>query len=273
VRLRRVASFSVLYLFLTAVALLTALPFYWGLIASFRPSNDVFNPSLLPGPITAVNFRDLLTLTLYLRWFLNSCLVAICYTGLALFFCSLAGYAFSKFTFKAKNVLFMIVLASMMIPLWATLVPLYTLYTKINALNRYWVLIVPGSAPPLGIFMMRQYIYGIPSEMMDSARVDGCSEFRIYLSIILPVVTPALGALAIIMFMSSWNSFLIPLILMQEQARLTVPVGLASFIGLMKPMYGPLIAGTMISVLPVLIIFIRMQKELVSGITIGAVKG
>jgi len=270
---RSIASFGVLYLFLTVVAVVTLLPFYWGLIAAFRPSNDIFNPSLLPGPLTVVNFIDLFRSSLYPRWFLNSCLVAIAYASLTLFFCSLAGYAFAKYEFKGKNALFLIVLGSMMIPVWATLVPLYSLYSKINSLNRYWVLIVPGSAPALGIFMMRQYIFGIPSEMIDSGRVDGCSEFRIYLSIIVPVIPPALGALAIIMFMFSWNNFPIPLILMQNQVRLTVPVGLASFVGLTRPVYGPLIAGTLISVIPVLVIFVRMQKELVSGITIGAVKG
>ena len=262
-----------LYLFLTVVGVTTLIPFYWGLLASFRPSAEIFSPSLLPRIPIVANYLILFSETLFPRWFLNSIVIAFCYTTLALFFCSLSGYAFAKFTFKGKNLLFLIVLGSMMIPIWAILVPLYTLFAKIESLNRYWVLIVPGSAHPLGIFMMRQYIVGIPSEMMDSARVDGCSEFRIYLSIILPVITPALGALAIIMFMFSWNNYLLPLVFMHEQVRFTVPVGLASFLGLMRPRYGELIAGTMISVIPVLVIFVRMQKELVAGITIGAIKG
>jgi len=268
-----VLPFSFLYVFLSIVTIVILLPFYWGLMTSFRQPSEVFNPTLLLLHPSWVNYSQLLTETFFPRWFFNSCLIASCYTGIGLFFCSLGGYAFAKYSFKGKNVLFLITLGSLMIPVWTVIVPLYTLFAKINALNKYWILIVPGSAHPLGIFMMRQYIHGIPSEIIDSARIDGCSEFRIYYSIILPVIKPALGALAIILFMFSWNNFLLPLILMNKKTMFTVPVGLTSFIGQWTQMFGPLIAGTFVSVIPVAVIFVRMQKELVSGLTIGAVKG
>lgn len=266
-------SLLFLYLFLGVVAILTIVPFYWGVVASFRTIYDLFSPSLILRHPTIENYRGLLLESAFPRWFFNSSFIAFSHTGLALFFCSLAGFAFAKYTFRGKEVLFLIVLSSMMIPVWAILVPLYVFFWKLKALNHYWILIVPGSANPLGIFLMRQYIHAIPSELIDTARIDGCSDFRIYYSVILPLIKPAMGALAIIVFMFSWNSFILPLVFMQEQAMFTVPVGLASLLGLTRPLYNWLIAGALLSVIPAAIIFIRMQRELIAGLVLGAVKG
>ena len=160
-----------------------------------------------------------------------------------------------------------------MIPIWVGIIPMFIWFAKLRLINTYWVLILPGSANAFGIFLMRQYIQGIPSEMMDSARIDGCSEFQIYYKIILPVIKPVLATLTIFTFLFSWNNFLAALIFMVTEEMFTVPVGLSALVGMQQPQYGMLMAGTFISVIPVVIIFLRMQKEFVAGLTLGAVKG
>ncbi len=263
-----------LYLVLSLVVISTLLPFYWAGVSSFKPKSEIFErPTVFAKNLTLDNYTQLFVKTPYLRWFLNSAFVAVSYTILALFLCSLAGYAFAKYEFAGKNVLFLIVLGSMTIPVWAIVVPLFVWFTQLHLIDTYWALILPGSASAFGIFLMRQYIQGIPSEMLDSARIDGCSEFMIYFRIVLPVIKPALGALAIYAFLLSWNNFIGPLIFIRSPDMFTLPVGLASLVGPKKPEYGQLMAGGIISVIPVLLVFFTMQKQLVAGLTLGSTKG
>jgi len=268
--LQRVAVY--VFLILTAAAFF--FPFYWLVLNTFKPKDEIFGqPTFIVKNFTTVNYTRLLTETKFLRWYLNSVVIATGFTLLALFFCSLAGYAFAKHEFPGKRALFWILLATVMIPGFITLIPLFIWYVRLGVIDSHWILIIPGSANAFGIFMMRQYIYGIPSELVDSAKIDGCSEFRIYWQIILPVIKPAIGALAIFMFMSSWNNFMAPLIFMRSDDMFTVPVGLSSLVGEKNPEYGMLMAGSILSVLPLVVVFFRMQRELVAGLTLGAVKG
>lgn len=218
------------------------------------------------------NYRKLWSVVPYNQYFINSVFIATASTLLTLFFCSLGGFAFAKYQFKGKKVLFGILLASMMIPFQVLLVPLFGLMYNIGWLNSYKAIIIPFSVGAFGVFLMRQFIVTIPSELIDAARIDGCSEFGIYYRIILPIIKPALGALTIYSFLGSWNGYLWPLIVLRDEQKYTLPIGLANLIGTYRQEYGMLMAGTLLSLLPIVILFLAMQREFVQGITLGSVK-
>ncbi len=218
------------------------------------------------------NYRNLWKAVPYNRYFINSVFIATASTLLTLFFCSLGGYAFAKYQFRGKTILFGILLASMMVPFQVLLVPLFGLMYDIGWLNSYKAIIIPFSVGAFGVFLMRQFIVTIPSELLDAARIDGCSEFGIYYRIVLPIIKPALGALTIYSFLSSWNGYLWPLIVLRDEAKYTLPIGLANLIGIYRQDYGMLMAGTLLSLLPIVILFLAMQREFVQGITLGSVK-
>ena len=218
------------------------------------------------------NYRNLWEAVPYSRYFINSVYIATASTLLTLFFCSLGGYAFAKYQFRGKTILFGILLASMMVPFQVLLVPLFGLMYDIDWLNSYNAIIIPFSVGAFGVFLMRQFIVTIPSELLDAARIDGCSEFGIYYRIVLPIIKPALGALTIYTFLSSWNGYLWPLIVLRDEVKYTLPIGLANLVGIYRQDYGMLMAGTLLSLLPIIILFLAMQREFVQGITLGSVK-
>ena len=208
----------------------------------------------------------------YGRYFVNSVFIATASTLLTLFFCSLGGYAFAKYQFRGQKILFGILLASMMVPFQVLLVPLFGLMYDIGWLNSYKAIIIPFSVGAFGVFLMRQFIVTIPSELLDAARIDGCSEFGIYYRIVLPIIKPALGALTIYSFLGSWNGYLWPLIILRDEVKYTLPIGLANLVGIYRQDYGMLMAGTLLSLMPIVILFLAMQREFVQGITLGGVK-
>ena len=218
------------------------------------------------------NYRNLWKTVPYNRYFINSVFIATASTLLTLFFCSLGGYAFAKYQFRGQKVLFGILLASMMVPFQVLLVPLFGLMYDIGWLNSYKAIIIPFSVGAFGVFLMRQFIVTIPSELLDAARIDGCSEFGIYYRVVLPIIKPALGALTIYSFLGSWNGYLWPLIILRDEAKYTLPIGLANLVGIYRQDYGMLMAGTLLSLMPIVILFLAMQREFVQGITLGSVK-
>ena len=218
------------------------------------------------------NYRNLWKTVPYNRYFVNSVFIATASTLLTLFFCSLGGYAFAKYQFRGQKVLFGILLASMMVPFQVLLVPLFGLMYDIGWLNSYKAIIIPFSVGAFGVFLMRQFIVTIPSELLDAARIDGCSEFGIYYRIVLPIIKPALGALTIYSFLGSWNGYLWPLIILRDEVKYTLPIGLANLVGTYRQDYGMLMAGTLLSLMPIVILFLAMQREFVQGITLGSVK-
>lgn len=218
------------------------------------------------------NYRNLWKTVPYNRYFINSVFIATASTLLTLFFCSLGGYAFAKYQFRGQKILFGILLASMMVPFQVLLVPLFGLMYDIGWLNSYKAIIIPFSVGAFGVFLMRQFIVTIPSELLDAARIDGCSEFGIYYRIVLPIIKPALGALTIYSFLGSWNGYLWPLIILRDEAKYTLPIGLANLVGTYRQDYGMLMAGTLLSLMPIVILFLAMQREFVQGITLGGVK-
>ncbi|MCL5074611.1 MAG: carbohydrate ABC transporter permease [Chloroflexi bacterium] len=267
---------TLIYTILIIFLLLTIAPFYWTVVSSLKEPAELFSPrpSLIPQKPILDNYFHLLKTTELSRWMLNSGVVAAGSTLLGIFFSSLAGYAFSKYRFAGRDFLFWVVLSSVSIPQLVTIIPMFALMARIGWLNTFQALIIPGAANAFGIFLMRQYIDSVPDELLDASRIDGCSEFQIYWQVILPVVRPALGALAIFLWLTSWNSYLWPLVMLHTSDMYTMPLGLATlYANPWNIEYGPLMAGSILSILPIMIIFIAMQKQFIVGLTQGAVKG
>jgi cellobiose transport system permease protein len=209
----------------------------------------------------------------YPRWYLNSLFVAIATVLLGVFFDSLAGFAFAKFDFPMRHALFLLLLATIMIPYPVTLVPSFFLFAKMGFYNTYAALVVPGLTSAFGIFLVRQYVQTIPNDMLDAGRVDGAGDFRVYWHIVLPTAQPVLAALAVFRFIWQWNSYLYPLVLTNRDSMKTVQLGLAT----MQDAYGTVnhglqMAGATLAVIPILGVYAFLQKHFVSGITMGAVK-
>jgi ABC-type glycerol-3-phosphate transport system permease component len=211
----------------------------------------------------------------FIRWYLNSAMITVSYMVLSLFFSSMGGFGFAKYDFRFRGPLFAILLGSMMIPFYVILIPLFVMMVRIQWVDTYQALVIPFSAGAFGIFLMRQYMVTLPTELMDAARIDGASEFRIFLQIFLPLSRPALATLAILNFMGSWNSFLWPLIILRSPEKFTLPLGMANLLGtwMGERLWGPVMAGAFLTALPILILFVLMQKQLIAGMTLGAIRG
>ena len=234
-------------------------------------------PSFLPGDNLIDNYQAMLTIIPFWRNLFNSAFVAITHTVLALLFCSMGGYAFAMYRFPGRNQLFAIMLATMMIPWLAGIIPWFILISKwLHWINRYEALIIPGAASAFGIFWMRQYISeSIPQELLDAARIDGCPEFLIFFRVIAPLLTPAFAALGIMIFVGNWNAFLGPLLVIQDKQMYTLPVALALLRQDPRRGYdaGVLMLGTAMATLPMLIVFLSATRRFMAGLTLGAVKG
>jgi ABC-type glycerol-3-phosphate transport system permease component len=267
-----------IHLLLFVGAVITVLPFAWMFLGSFKTTHEIFRVPLTFWPDVWYfrNYADLFTTRPFANWYTNSAFIAGAQTLAVLFFSSLAGFGFGKYDFKGREILFNILIASMIIPFGVILIPLFVLVNKMGLLDTYTALIVPFMAPAFGIFMMKQFMSSIPNELMDSGRIDGASEFGIYFRIILPLLRPALGALAVFTFLGAWNSFLWPLIVLRDMVRYTLPVGLATLRALgggTKTEYGMILAGATLVSIPVVILFLLMQRQFVAGLTLGSVKG
>lgn len=210
----------------------------------------------------------------YPRWFLNSLLVALVTVALGVFFDSLAAFAFAKFAFPGRRVLFALLLATVMVPYPVTLVPTFFIFAKLGLYNTYAALIIPGLVSAFGIFLVRQYLMTVPDDMLDAARVDGAGDFLLYRHVVLPTARPVLAALAVFRFIFQWNTYLYPLVLTNRDSMKTLQLGLASLEGQHGTIdYGLQMAGASIAVIPVLAVYAFMQKHFISGITMGSVKG
>jgi multiple sugar transport system permease protein/arabinosaccharide transport system permease protein len=244
-------------------------PLLWALSGSFKPRGDIFGypPKLVPDPFTLDNYRTLLTDQPFGRWFLMSTVVAVVATTVSVFVCALAGYGFAKFRFAGKRLLFNVMFSSLSIPFAVILVPLFVILVK-TGLGSPWF------APAFGIFMMQQYIVqSIPDSVLEAARIDGASEFGIFRTIVLPLLRPALGALAVWQFLQSYNSFLWPLVLVSDSSQYTLPLGLQTLFVSEQRQYDLVLAGAVLAVLPAVALFVLLRKQLLEGLSTGAVKG
>jgi multiple sugar transport system permease protein len=263
------------YVVLTGGLVLLVGPFLWMLLGSFRPDRELKEvpPSWLPQDPTLDNYRNLFQQLDFTQVFFNSAVVAVTITLGNLVFCSMLGYAFAKLNFPGKRVMFTLVLATLMVPGVVTLVPLFVLVSNLGMTNSFPGLIFPFLAGPFGVFLMRQFMLGLPDELIDAARVDGAGEWRIFARVIIPLCKPALATLGILTFLTSWNNFLWPLVVAQSEDRYTLPVALAIYaIGENKSNYGLLMAGSVAIIVPVLIVFIALQRHFVRGIALTGIK-
>jgi multiple sugar transport system permease protein len=253
-------------------------PLVWMVSSSFKPLNEIYAypPTIIPEAFTTANYTRLWTEWPFPNWYANSLIVALALTLAVLFFTSLAGYAFAKYRFKGSRVLFVLLLGSTMIPFQLILVPLFIIMSQLSWTNSYWCLIVPFMAPAVGIFLMRQFMLSIPSELIEAARIDGASEFGIYWRVILPLARPALAAQAVLTFLGAWNSFLWPLAVLHSQTAMTLPVGIAAMAGGLtagsEPPIGSSMAAATLVTIPVILVFVAVQKQYIAGLTAAGVK-
>lgn len=268
----------VLYALLIVGGLLMLIPFYWMFVLSTHTTSEIFSfpPPLLPGSHTVDNYVNLIQAMPFYQSLWNSIFVAVVHTVLVLLFCSMGGYAFAMYEFPGQRFLFGLVLVTLMIPWMTGIVPWFMLMKWLGWVDSFNALIIPGIANAFGIFWMRQYIgSNVPKELLDSARIDGCPEFQVFFRVILPLLTPATSALGIMTFIHSWNNFMVPLIVMKSDHKLTLPVALNRLFGDPSRGFdvGVMMMGTTLAVLPILIVFIFAAKKFMDGMTAGAVKG
>ncbi len=257
------------------LALAFLIPMAYTVISAFKPLEDITSVPIrwIPKEIQWENFTEPFREKNFGRYFLNSAIVAIAVTASSLFFCSLAGYSLSKYEYKGRDFFFILVLITMMVPIETTIVPLAMIVRKFGWMNNYAGLIVPVMITPFGIFWMRQFTLTIPKAYAEAGRIDGLSEFQIFWSLILPLCKPALGALAIFTFMGNWNSLIWPLIVASKDEYRTMPVGLVAFQGEFFTPFNQLFAMAVVAIIPTLLIFIFLRRELIKGLAMGGIKG
>lgn len=270
-----------LHLVLTPLALLFLVPILWMIIAATQPNSEIISspPALLPGNALAENWEDLNSRFTannslgYIRVMINSIVIAVVYTSLATLISSMAGYAFAKFRFRGKAILFSIIIATMTIPYSIVVIPQFLLVAReLGLSNTYAAAILPALANTLGIFFMRQSLSALPDELLDAARVDGANEFRIFFQIVLPMSLPSMAAIAIVLFLNQWNDYLWPLLVLTDSSSYTIPVALGTLVGLTNISWGGIMIGTSLATIPFLIMFLFLQRYFIAGISAGAIK-
>lgn len=281
---RRSFQLAPVYAGLVAFGALTCVPFAWLLCAAFKTNADIFTSNFLPPGdglfgvawerLTLVNFGRLFTELGLGNAMVNSVFLASTSALLATFCCALAGYALAKFRFAGRDLVLAAVLAALVIPGPLLLAPGYKLLFDLGLLDSYAGLLLPGAAPAFGVFLFRQaMLNAVPATLIESARIDGAGEIRIFFTIVVPLVRPMIGAYLIIVFLGSWNNFIGPQIVLQESSAFPLSVAMNQLRGLYGTDYGLVMSGTLISIAPVLALFLLLQKEFISGLTSGAVKG
>lgn len=263
-----------IYGILIVAALISLVPFLYVISTSFKSTVSLFQypPEWIPSEPTLENFQSLLQDYPFVRWTLNSFIVASVVTLIKVVIDSMAGYAFAKMSFPGKDGLFIVVLMTLMIPFAATLIPLFIIVRDLHLTNTYPGLILPALASPIGIFMMRQFIETLPTDLENAARLDGCSEFQIFRRVILPLVRPGLVVLGVFTFMTQWTSYLWPLVIGTREEMYTLTVGVQSLRSLFTVNWGVLSAGAVLSMLPLVLVFLFLQRYFIAGSIAGALK-
>ncbi len=263
-----------LHAFLVITGFLTLAPFIWMVSASFMHDGhaSVFPPRFLPDEFTLTQYETLFSRLDVSRNLLNSFMLSVIVTVVSLVFNSMAGFAFAKYRFAGKDAIFKLLLSSMVIPAQVTMLPLFLMLKEFGFMNTYMAIIIPGLANVFGIFLIRQYVMAIPDSLIESARIDGATDFQTYYKIIVPLAAPVMVTLAIFTFMGTWNDFLWPLIVLNDSDMYTLPVALANLMGEHTKDPELMMAGSVITILPVMLIFLVLQKYYIKGIMMGSVK-
>lgn len=273
--IRRLAGQGLFYSLITLGALAMLFPLFWMVTTAFKVESEIFATPLqwLPSGLRWENFTIPFQEKPFVRWFANSLLVAIGVTLGNLLIVSLAGYGFAKYKFPGRQVLFFLILATFMIPLQVTMVPLFLVVKSLGWVDSYIGLIVPVMVDAFGIFLMRQFIQDIPDDYIDQARIDGAGELRIWWSVVLPMLRPILSALGILTFLTNMDELLWPLILVTSENLRTIPLGLATFENTYQTVYNQLMAVALLAMLPVYLVFLIFQRQIIRGMTLTGLKG
>ena len=274
--------YALIYTLLAAISVVVLMPFAWLLCAGFKSPDDFFVYTFLPvdeatgsiafGRLTLHNFAKLFHEVNFSRYLFNSLFVASAQTVLVVLFASMGGFAMAKYEFAGKRPIFILMLCSMMVPVEVLMAPNYELLYYFGWLDEFKALIVPASISVFAIFLYRQSMLGLPGDLLDAARVDGCTDYRIYWDIALRLSRPMTGAITLVTFLFTWNSFLWPQIVLRSTEKYTLPIVIAQMTGVYENEYGLVMAGTLLSFLPVLVLFFILQREFISGLTMGAMK-
>jgi arabinosaccharide transport system permease protein len=267
-----------LVLFFTALGVIVLIPFASIILTSLKDSDNIiktgFNLKISAATFTLDNYKYLFTGDHeYFTWFRNSIFLTVVQTVLTLFISAWVGYGFAFYNFKGKNFLFVCVLIVMMVPFEILMLPMYREIVAMKLMNNYLGIMLPFLANPIAIFFFRQFLQSLPKEIIDAGRIDGCSEYGIFLRLILPLMKPAFAAMAIFVGMSSWNNFLWPMLVLTDSKKFTLPIGLTSLLGPYGNHYTLLISGAVMTVLPIMVLFFCAQRYFIEGMSTGSVKG
>ena len=261
------------------VAVFAMTPFAFMFMSSLKPGTEMMRYGLtLRYDPEVSSFQNYLALNtyrdgVYWHWYKSSAIIMVMQTGIGLFFSSLVGYGLAMYEFKGRNLIFTLVLIVMMLPFEILLLPMYQMMIKVKLMNSYFGVIVPYLVPPFMIFFFRQYCLGIPRELMEAGRIDGCSDYGIFWRIMVPILIPAFGAMTILSCMNSWNNLLWPMIILQSEKMHTIPIGMGTTITPYGNAYDVLMPGAVMAVVPIVVIYLCAQKTFITGLTAGSVKG
>lgn len=264
------------YLIATFWAIVSLFPLYWMVTTALKPPSIamVLPPEWIPTSVSLNNFREAFVNNPVWRWTLNSLIVAVAVTAFQIVFATMAGYGFAKKQFPGRETLFWLYVASMMIPPFALVIPLFRLMAEYGLVNTYWGLIAPGLSAPFGVFLMRQFVQTLPSDLFDAARIDGGGELRVFWDVVLPLSKPGIAVLGIFVFMGQWTAFLWPLIVTSTNEMRTLQVGFALLANReLRVNFGALMAAATYMALPMLVVFFAFQRYFLRGVTIGGIKG
>ncbi|MGQ0641123.1 MAG: carbohydrate ABC transporter permease [Gemmatimonadaceae bacterium] len=269
------AARALVYAALIAGAIIAIIPLVWMVSVSFMAPGEAssYPPPIIPRRATLEHYRALFSRLDLGRYLVNSSIVALTVTVVSLAVNSMAGYAFAKLRFTGRTRLFALLGTGLVVPVQVAMLPLFLLMKQLGLINTYWGVIIPSLASIFGIFLIRQYALSIPDELLDAARMDGAGELRIYWSVVVPTIVPMLATLAIWTFLSTWNDFMWPLIVLSDESRYTLPVALANLVGEHVQDTELMMAGSVLTVLPVMLVFLFLQRYYVQGLMAGSVKG
>lgn len=257
------------------LAMFCLFPVVWVFLSSFKPQSELFKipMTFLPKNWTILNYIEALKHGSFITYFSNTLFVAVVSTVMTVLINIMCGYALAKYIFPGRNLIFSIMIGTLMIPLQVIMIPIFLQLKRLGMLNSLWGIIIPPAATPTGIFLARQYMVNLPNSMIESARIDGAKEFFIFRTIIIPLSKPIVATIAIFSFMWRWNDYLWPLIVITDNDKQTLQQALANFVGQLQINWSNLLAMTTISIIPVIVVFLIFQRYFMSGITTGAVKG
>ena len=266
---------NIFLVILIVLAVVSLFPVVWVALSSFKPQSELFTSPMtfFPQTWTIDNYISAISQGNFIRYFLNTVFVACTSTVITVLINIMAGYALAKYYFRGRNVIFALMIATLMVPLQVIMIPIFLQLKNLGMLNSLWGIIIPPAATPTGIFLARQYMVNLSNSMIESARIDGAKELKIFIRIILPLSQPIIATITIFSFMWRWNDYLWPLIVITDNDKMTMQQALANFVGQLQINWSNLLAMTTISIIPVLIVFFAFQKFFMTGITAGSVKG